>query len=277
MKRALLSVLAALAVTAGAGEALAQYGIRDHDWRRSDRTGKYENYSSSQNFAMELRFGLYYPQVDEEFEGVPVGPYEAVFDNDPQFYFGLEFDWLPLRIPWVGAIGPGLGWGFTTATGKSQQEGTCRPGVAPEACLDTDQDAKLTIMPMHLSAVFRADEVMRRTGIPFVPYAKLGIGFATWSTSTVSGVSDSETNCPGPACNQRIGRDTTWGIHSALGISFALNWMDPRYAASLDESVGINHAYLFAEWMNAQLDGLGSRPQMRVGSSSAVFGLGFDM
>lgn len=274
MKRAVLSVLAALAVTAGATEALAQSGLRDYDWRRSDRSGKYQNYSSAQNFAFELRFGPYYPQIDEEFSGH--GPYEAVFDNDPQFYFGVEFDWLPLRIPWVGVIGPGIGWGFTTASGYSQEEGTCRPGNV-EGCVDTEQEASLTIMPMHLSAVFRADEIMRRTGIPLVPYAKLGIGLATWTTSTLNGVSDEEVGCPGADCDTVLGRDTTWGIHSALGIAFSLNWLDPRYAASIDESVGINHTYLFAEWMNAQLDGLGSRPQMHVGSSSAVFGLAFDM
>ena len=278
MKRALLATLAALAVTAGATEAFAQSGIKDYDWRRKDRTGKYERYSSKQTVALELRFGLYYPQIDEEFDGNLIGPYEAVFDNDAQFYFGFEADWLPLRIPWVGAIGPGFGWGFTTASGKSQVEGTCRPGITnTDLCADTEQDARLTIMPMHLSAVFRADEIMRRTGIPLVPYAKLGIGMATWATSTVNGVSDAEFNCPGPECEQVLGRGISWGVHTALGISFALNWLDPRYAASLDESVGINHAYIFAEWMNAQLDGLGSKPQMHVGSSSAVFGLGFDM
>jgi hypothetical protein len=276
MRRALLSMLAALAVTAGATDAMAQgSGLRNHDWRRSDRTGKYEQYSSPQNFAFEMRFGPYYPQVDEEFGGS--GPYEQVFDNDPQFYFGVEFDWLPLRIPWVGVLGPGIGWGFTTATGLSQVEGTCRPGNTEGGCVDTGQEASLTIMPMHLSAVFRADELMRRTGVPLVPYAKLGFGLATWSTSTVNGVSDQEINCPGEECDSVLGRDTTLGIHTALGISFSLNWLDPRYAASLDESMGVNHVYVFAEWMNAQLDGLGSRPQMHVGSSSAVFGLGFDM
>jgi hypothetical protein len=275
MKRAALSALAALAVTAGAGDALAQVsGIRDHDWRRGDRSGNYQRYSSKQMFAFELRFGPYYPQVDEEFSGT--GPYELIFDNDPQFYFGMEFDWLPLRIPWVGAIGPGIGWGFTTATGKSMEEGTCRPGTLGD-CVPTNQDTKLTIMPMHLSAVVRFDEVMRRTGIPLVPYAKLGFGLATWSASSVNGVSDKELECPGDECESVLGRDTTLGIHTALGISFSLNWLDPRYAASIDDSVGVNHVYIFAEWMNAQLDGLGSRPQMHVGSSSAVFGLGFDM
>lgn len=31
-----------------------------------------------------------------------------------RFYLGAEFDYLPLRIPYVGLVGPGLGWGYTS-------------------------------------------------------------------------------------------------------------------------------------------------------------------
>lgn len=252
------AVLAGCAALLIAGAASAQSSQRGN-WRQLSRGGRSDERAnaSPQSFAFELRFGPYYPQVDEELGGE--GPYKRVFGSDPQFYFGLEVDWLPLRIPWVGAIGPGFGWGYTRTSAKAKIEGTET---------DSAQETSLTIMPMHLSAVVRLDEVMRRTGIPLVPYGKIGLGLGLWSAG-----SGDET----ARYNGDLGRDTTWGIHSAIGLSLALNFLDPRASVQLDESVGVNHAYLFFEWMNASLDGLGSRPQMHIGSSSWVAGLALDM
>jgi len=245
------------AVLAVGASALAQSGIPNNNWRQTDRPPRDESIASPQHFAFELRFGPYYPEVDDEFVNTP-GPYERAFGSGGQFYFGLELDWQALRIPYVGAIGPGYGWGITSRSSPAKREGTD---------IESGQDTSLTIMPLHLSLVLRADELMRRTGIPLVPYGKLGVGFALWwshsggDTASYDGV---------------VGKDTTWGIHSALGLMLALNWLDPHSAASLDETTGINHAYLFGEWMNAQLNGLGSRPQMRVGTSTWVLGLALD-
>lgn len=225
------------------------------DWRQPSRKST-ERFASPQHFAAELRFGGYYPRVDNELSGGT--PYKSVFGDSPKFYIGLELDWQALRIPYVGTIGPGLGWGFTESSATALVSGT-----ETESGVDTS----LTIMPMQLMAVIRVDELMRRTDFPLVPYAKFGFGFATWSASTTSGVS----NVGGVE-----GRGTTWGTHLALGGMIALNWIDRSAAASMDEQSGVNHAYVFGEWMNAMLSGIGSRPQMDVGSSSWVLGVAMD-
>lgn len=265
-----------------ASSALAQDG--EYDWRRKDRPRTNEHPGS---FAAELRFGPYWPQVDNEFDSAP-GPYEKVFDNDPQFYFGLEADWLPLRIPYVGAIGPGIGWGFTSASGRSlaTDDAPVEEPVEGEDAPEIEEDATLTIMPMHVSVVARFDELMLRTGIPIVPYAKFGLGFATWSASNPTGASIVGPGCTASDAEKSsdereakgcvIGSDTTWGFHMALGGAISLNWIEPRSANNLYESVGIGHLYIFGEWMNAMLNGIGSRQQMRVGSSTFVTGLAAD-
>ena len=261
-----LAAAAAVLVMVVAPCALAQRSsFSNSDWRQDDRAGKRDKYGSPQSMAFELRFGPYYPQIDEEFGG-DAGPYEDIFDNDPQFYFGIEFDWLPLRIPWVGVIGPGMGWGYTHVSADAMKEDTCTLGG--DTCQRSKVETSLTIMPMHLSAVLRADELMRRTGVPVVPYAKLGLGAGTWATSSDNGASD---------YRGKVGRGISWGIHMAFGGMLSLNWMDERSAAALDESMGVNHVYLFGEWMNAQLDGLGSKPQMHIGTSTLIVGLAFDM
>ena len=276
MSRA-LAVLVAFVLLSLAGRAHAQNTrIPDNDWRQGNKGNRAEVTRSPQNFAFEIRFGPYFPEVDEEFGlgfGEAGGPYAETFGErddrgelevDPQFYFGLEVDWQAVRIPWVGAVGPGFGWGFTTVSAPAKIQGTD---------IDSAIDTRLTIMPMHLSAVVRFDEVMRRTGVPIVPYGKIGLGMATWSTS------GAETSVyTDPATNESVeGEGLSWGMHLALGGMLSLNWIDPGNAVRLDEATGVNHAYLFGEWMWANLDGIGGDPQMHVGSSTVVVGLAFDM
>lgn len=259
------AVLLGLAAVFTPLAASAQETVSNTDWRRTSRPPPPH---PPAQFAFEMRFGPYWPQVDDEFASSP-GPYEAVFDNDPQFYFGLEADWMPLRIPHVGMLGVGFGWGFTSASTTARVSGCQTPELGPgeeDPCLSGDETS-LSIMPMHLSAVLRADGIMRDTEIPLVPYGKIGLGLATWSASQTSGTSVYEGV---------EGSDTTWGIHTALGLMMSLNWIEPRAASRLHETGGIAHAYIFGEWMNSMLNGLGSRPQMRVGTSTVVGGLAVD-
>jgi len=256
MRRSCVGALVVLAVLGGATSAAAQNrSIPESTWRQPGRAPDEKN-QSDQSFAVELRAGPYFPQVDDDFASP--GPYEKAFGTGAQVYIGLEFDWLPLRIPYLGMFGPGIGWGYTATSATAK----LRSGK------DSGDETSLSIMPMHLSAVLRADELMRRTGVPIVPYGKFGLGFATWDASTIAGTTE---------VDGELGRGTTLGLHMALGGMFALNWLDPRESARADATMGINHAYIFGEWMNAMLNGLGSRPQMRVGSSTFVAGLAIDM
>ncbi len=256
-----------------ASEVHAESRVPDNTWRHNDDERDNAKTHRRPMFAAEMRFGPYWPNVDSEFN-TTTGPYQRVFGTGPRFYFGLEFDFMPLRIPYVGMIGPGFGWGWTHASSKAKLKGTNTP---------SGEDTSLTIMPMHLSAVLRADELMHRTGIPIVPYGKLGLGFAHWSASNSGGTSVVGTTGGSPctvATEDKAGCTTgagnTWGIHTALGGMFALNWLDNRSAGRLYEDTDIAHIYLFGEWMDAILNGLGSSKSMHVGSSTVVVGLAGD-
>ncbi len=245
----------------GPASAGPRADLPDTSWREGSQERRAQ--ALDPDFYFELRFGPYWPQIDEEFAAP--GPYETVFDNDAQFYFGVEADWLPVRIPYVGKLGAGFGWGITPASGNA---------IDPATGEETDVENSITIMPMHLSLVLRGDELMRRTQVPIVPYGKFGFGFATWSTSTTGGTSQV---CENPSDEESCaeGEDTTLGLHSALGIAIALDWVEPHRTKNL-HSMGIGHLYLFGEWMNAMLDGLGSRPQLHVGTSTFVGGIALD-
>jgi hypothetical protein len=258
----------------GTRPAQAQTHLYDTNWRQGDRSPAAQDTggSSAQHFLVEVAFGPYYPQVDSEFALQPgqKGPYQQVFGGGPQFYIGLEMDWQVARIPYVGVLGPGFGWGYTTRSAKALID--AGPNN-PLTGTPSDENTTLTIMPMHLDAVLRIDGPMRGSGVPFVPYIKVGLGAGLWSSSTSLGSSTytepNGTTVPGDGIS--------WGEHLALGGMLSLNWLDASSASKLDETVGINHVYLTGEWMDAVLNGIGSRPQMHIGSSNVTFGLAFDL
>ncbi|HZO11782.1 MAG TPA: MXAN_2562 family outer membrane beta-barrel protein [Polyangiaceae bacterium] len=229
-------------------------------WRQRLEEGREKpgnEYFEPLHFVFELRFGPYMPQVDEEFEGRAT-PYTDFFGDDPLFYFGLELDWLPLHIPYVGSIGVGFGWGFTSASGNAIVEETGAP---------SDAETSLDIFPMHASGVVRFDGLLRKFNVPVVPHVKVGFGFGLWSADGPSGTS---------AADGVAGEGISLGMHLALGGSVALNGFDAGTAKSMRDATGIRYAYLWGEWMYANLDGMGSVPQMHVGTSTGVVGLGLD-
>lgn len=241
------------------------------DWRRSQRRAEdddEEKWIDPFHFYFEMRFGMYSPQIDNDglvysdANGAPILDaagntqplYENFFGGSPLFTFGLELDWLPLYIPWIGSLGPSFGWAWATASGPSRNED------GSEAESDTDLD----IHAMHGSAVFRFDGLLREATIPIVPYGKFGFGWALWEVDGPRGTAEFDgTEAKG----------TSYGLHYALGAAIALNGFDRTAAMHMREDTGIRYAYIFGEWYNQDLGLFGPGEQLDVGTSSAVFGL----
>lgn len=251
---ALLGCAAWLATGAAAAQSSSMSRFQG-DWRRANRDKPDDALFTPGRFTFEVGFGPYYPQIDDEFGGAAT-PYADVFNTNPQFYVGLELDWLPFRIPYLGVLGPGLGWGYTwaSATAKVADTGA-----------DSAQETSLWIMPMHASAVLRVDVLMREAGVPFVPFAKVGFGMGLWSAGRGEDTSEVDGT---------TGKGSSFGTHLALGGMFSLSWLDRRSTGSLNDSTGIERLYIYGEWMNASL---GSGDQMRVGTSTWVLGLAGDL
>jgi hypothetical protein len=208
---------------------------------------------TEQDMAVELRFGPYEPNVDDDLAG---RPYDQVFGDSTRYYVGAEFDWQALRIPYFGTLGPGFGFGYTRSTSQAITE---RNGER------SDQPTSLSILPMYVVAVARADVIARQTPVPLVPYAKLGIGYALWWVK-----SGDET---ARGRDGRVGRGRSYGPQFALGIMLELDWMDLDDARSADAAIGMNHSYLFAEWYRSQLDGFGGDDQLDAGADTWMVGI----
>lgn len=249
MKRTIVAVGIVAGVIAGTKDAHAiELGTpaEEHPFR------------SAQNFAFELRFSPYYPQVDDE-PGLQGTPFKDAFGDKPRLYLGLELDWQTLRIPYLGTIGPGLGVGTVSMS---------RPAVTKtDPPQPSGDEYGLTIYPFYLAAVLRADALWRSRGFPIVPYAKLGLGYAIWRATNSGGTS---------AAAGVSGKGSTWGTHTALGISFALDSIDQGATRNMDNAIGINNTYVYAEYYWLNLNGLFQDNALRVGTSTWAAGLAFE-
>jgi hypothetical protein len=239
--------------------ALGVLGICRGAYAQTDEFGSYvkggRRGESSQDAAVELRFGQYVPNIDKS---VPGAPYQDVFGSSNRYIFGMEGDWQLIRFPHLGTLGPGLGWGYTRATGNARITATGEPSA---------EETALSVMPFYLVGVLRADVLARELNVPIVPYAKLGIGYALWWASD-GGVTSRE--------NGVLGRGVSYGPQYAIGAMFLLDELDQQTARDADNSLGINHSYIFGELYNSNLSGFGSNSRLDVGTSSWVLGLALE-
>jgi hypothetical protein len=245
---------AALVALMSSGNAGAQ--VETRDYRRTDRRVP----ESPQRFAFELRLGPYKPRIDEEFNGRT--PFADTFGNGKGFHIGAEVDWQALRIPYLGTLGPGFSWGYTSRSANARISGTGK---------ESAEETSLSIMPMTLVGVARLDVFPREFHVPVVPYGKLGLGLGLWSISTNKGTVTRDGV---------VGRGRSWGTHAAVGGMLHLDFLERDVALSFDDELGVNNSYLFFEWMWSDLGSsslIEDRPQMRVGTSGWVLGLAFEM
>ena len=241
--------------------------------RADDRTGvlegRHHRYESPQRFALEFRFTRYTPRIDSAPELNGQTPYQNTFGTMPRLELSTEFDWQVLRVPHLGTLGPGVSIGYTSMSAKA------RAHADPTQV--SGESTSLDIFPMYAVVVLRADVFAREMQIPLVPYVKGGVGYALWRSYNDGGTSQASLDSTNPSSDKVSGKGHTFGSHVAAGIALHLNQFDNAAAVNLDNSVGINHTYFFAEYMLSQLTGLGQSSALYVGTNTWTLGLAFEM
>jgi len=221
-------------------------------------------YESPQAWAIELRIGPYYPQVDEEFNGT-AHPLADTMGTGKRVLLGIEGDWQALRLGNIMNFGPGVGTAYTrlssTAVFTDPPPGEFAETEQPMGTSPMDSTLKLWLQ--WAVAVARVDALNRNFDIPIVFTAKLGLGHAFWW----AGKGNMASNVEGS-----IGHGRSWGPMWALGAMFDLNFVQRERSKKLDAVTGVNHMYLFAEWYQLKLNGFGSGNQMQVGDSTWALG-----
>jgi hypothetical protein len=225
--------------------------------------GEMKRQESPQNMAVEIRLGPYLPDVDSEF-GNGSQPFTDHFGTKDRWMLGLELDWQLLKLDRIGSLGPGVGFGYTTMESTDYHD--------PAGDDDRDEAAEgstLKVMPFYGVAVLRIDALAKRTPVPLMFFGKAGVGYGMWWASYASSVDTADDGSKA--------KDTSWGTHWTLGAAFLLDALDPRSANNMDATNGINNSYVFVEWYNSDLSGLGSKSTMQIGDSTWIAGLALEM
>lgn len=218
--------------------------------------------TSPQHAAFELRFGPYSPKIDESTTR-PV--YDEFFGDSPRFMLGFELDWQIVRIPFVGPIGVGAGWGYTRIAAPNVIPPDAATPQTEDGTVSISQESSLSIMPFSALAVLRVDTLAKVARIPLVPYAKFGLSYALWWVNDGIGTARNDDGVSG--------RDISKGTQAALGAMFLLDILEPTAARALDSEGGVNNSYIFFEWSMSDYGGA----QMNVGSNNWVTGFAFEM
>ncbi len=213
---------------------------------------------SPQYGAFEIKFGPYRPNVDEEPALGASTPYADTFGSkENMFLTTLELDWQFWRVPGV-SFGLGGSFGFMQEYARARTVETNQ--------LSSDYTV-LNVMPFALLAVIRVDAIADFLGVPIVPYIKGGLNWYLW---WVLGAGDTVES----------GGTMGWQINP--GIAIRLDGFDRMSSRTFDNESGINHSFIFFEFLVAHVEGLGKDggymylSPSNIGSATFQIGLGLE-
>jgi hypothetical protein len=211
-------------------------------------------------WVLGARLGPYVPSIDKNF--MAPGPYAQVFKNDSvMFAVDLHRVW-QLEF---GQVGFGGTAGYYTNSALAFEDGTT-PGD-PERERADDNLTRLSIVPLHLTATFRATILDDRFGIPVVPYVRGGLAYNVWWIKTPS---DEIAEVDGDRA-----RGGTLGVVGAAGLAIRAERIDADATASMRDG-GIEHAGFFAEVEVGYVDGFGDKTKLSVGDTTWFGGVAFE-
>lgn len=223
-------------------------------------------YESPQNFAVEVRGGAYYPNIDRTVGTAT--PYADFFGTSLRAQLGAEIDWQIVRIGPVLSLGVGAAVSYTNAYAQSPfSTSTLNPN--PSTWGDRSATTStLHILPTQILAVARFDGLARRYRfLPLVPYVKAGFAYSFWFVMNDTGIAHSSNGA------EAYGGSA--GFHVAAGLAFMLDLFEPGVARQWDSYAGINHSYLFGELHYTDLSGFGRR-QFDVGALAWSVGIALE-
>jgi hypothetical protein len=241
---------ALLVLGAGGARAYAQPSIADEAGEPPPG-----HYHSPENFAFELRFGPFRPDIDSEFNGART-PYRDFYGPNRSLLSQIEFDWEFLH--YFGVVAAGIGVGYF-------QNSANAPFVNPAGAPSGDQST-IRVVPISLSAIYRFDYFLENNNIPLVPFAKLGLDWSYWRITDGNG--EVATDGQGGT-----GSGGTLGWHVAGGFALVLDMFDPEAARDFDADLGVNHTALVFQWTFSDVSGLGQSGRLHVGDDIWSAGL----
>jgi hypothetical protein len=187
--------------------------------------------------ALEFKLGGYKPMIDSAPGMGANGPYNATFGSGAMLLGELEYD----RQLWqeLGSVAVGFSLGYAEKYGAA----SLADGSAAA------ERTALKVVPLKIMAVYRFDYAATKWNIPLVPYVKAGLAYTPWWI-TKGGNIEYVDGLRGAGGN--------WGYAAVLGLSLQLDFLDQRLARDFDSDMGVNHSYLFGEYVYQDVNSFGT-------------------
>jgi hypothetical protein len=247
MRRALcLAVVAALSLSRAAG---AQVITAEED------------YQSPQRFFLEVKFGPYAPNIDDQLSGTDTA-FEHIFGDGTDLMIKGELDLQLFQRFGTLAVGGVFGWYSASAEAFSDNSAD---GASPSTSTTrTGSETSITLLPMALLAVYRFDWPAVKWRFPLVPFVKFGLNYTIWWIN----IDDDTSTYDGDKA-----RGGTFGWQFNVGGALLLDVLEPSAAKTLDVELGINHSYLFFEMVHVASVG---DSRLNVGDTTWDAGIAFE-
>jgi hypothetical protein len=251
------------------------------------------DYSSSQRFALEVKFGPYSPNIDASPGLHGATPFADLFppakghSRPPgRLLTQIEFDYEFLH-KWWGTLAVGNTAGFyrrtthsfafnqNSTTGANDMPCDASPG-STSPCTRSGDTTALNIVPLSVMVIYRFDFLALRYHIPFIPYFKIGLAYYIWEIDNGGGFLSVAQYTPPGSMSSQGGWGGTFGWVMNPGGAFLLDVLDPSAAKVMDAELGINHTYLFCEFHYADITGFGAANKMNLSDTTLNAGVGFE-
>ena len=198
-------------------------------------------------WGLEVGISRYRPAVDSEF-GAGVHPYADTFGSSSHWMSEVEVD--RYFGHGIGSWGVGMRICYTKLTGTANLPDGTRSG----------DETGLRLVPLSLSALYKADGLPGLGRVPLIPYVKGGLDGVVWTESTSGGKPSHSGFTPG------------W--HVAGGLALGLNSLG---TGPVKPGAIAGSGSIFFEWDYAAINGLGLGSALHVGDSTWFAGLMFDL
>lgn len=212
---------------------------------------------SARSGLIEMKLGGLVPLIDRE-KGLSGTPFADTFGAHASMLLGeLEYD---LEI-WqgFGTISAAVSAGYT----EKYASATLNIGGTQTA---SDERTALMLIPVRALATYRFDWLLSRYQFPLVPYVKAGLGYTAWWATKGGNIQ---------VVDNAKAQGGKWGYALTGGLSLAVDFLEPRLAKDFDTDLGVNHTYVFAEFVYENVNNFGA-PGLDLSSRHAMFGLAFE-
>ncbi|MGM0556991.1 MAG: MXAN_2562 family outer membrane beta-barrel protein [Myxococcota bacterium] len=207
----------------------------------------------------ELRFGGYYPSVDEE-DGLSGAPFERAFGAKDHLMFELNVGYH--FFDRFGNVGAAASVGYSNFKGDAELSDT-----SEEFTSEQSPTTAMTIIPMRGEVYYHFDWLVDEYNIPFALLAKAGLDLHYWR------IKDGNSSTAEEDGEKATGFRPGW--HAGAQAQLWLDWIDQESSASFDLNWGINNTYLFAEYLITRANGFGT-DGFQLNDNQWMFGLAFE-